>query len=150
MGLSTLYYTISPPYLPPYHATAKRHQRPPSAEQSDDKRIQRPAVCGNDVQEYASILRHTPSHHIGNQRLRRMVSISLFYHSPSISLFSNTISIFNAYYTISPIQLPLATSPMASAYSLRPHLAKMFKNILQLGVHIKCCRLLIHCLHSCG
>ena len=56
--LSTLYYTISPPYLPLHRATAKRHQRPPSAEQPNHKRIQAPPICRHYVQEYTSILRH--------------------------------------------------------------------------------------------
>ena len=37
---------------------AQRHQRPPATKQPNHQRIQRSAVCGNDVQEYATVSGH--------------------------------------------------------------------------------------------
>ena len=42
----------------PYSHRAHRHLRPPPAKQPDYKRIQTPPVCGDDVQEDATVRGH--------------------------------------------------------------------------------------------
>ena len=51
-----------------------------------------------------------------------------------VVMFSFHNAIFTVYYIISPILLPLTTSPITSAYSDLPYVAMMFRNIRRLGV----------------